>query len=214
MTPKIENRYDRNQRLQNSFSVFVGSLALALDCDFIATQDGGCFSEIVLRDGTKLSVGLNGYEGKVEVAVGSKRDSRNQLFTLRDVMNYEERNGATPITVCINVAAEGRTFKALAADITRRLLPDARVIWARICEAVKRSDDYASGCASEAEKFAELLDCPPHQNDARRAEKNFFPELPGVHCVTVAQGNVDFKFSGSPATAAKLLALLKELSAE
>jgi len=210
-TISTESRYDKNDRLGKAFPDFVEKLAFALGAGLpVGTND--TFGEIPLKD-CLLSLRLDGYSGRVEVGVGNKRDSRNVLHTAGDVRTHEERTGKTPLTLCITIAAEGRSFMALAADIKRRLLPDAVKLWARIEQSVNRSNDYANGCARVAQGYAALLGCTPHQNDSTRAEKNFFPEaLHGVNCVTVSEKNVSFKFSGSPDIAARVLEILKSLS--
>lgn len=191
-----------------SFAEFVPQLAKALKG--IARPidaDSRESTEITVR-GAELWVHTANYgpdKGKLIVSVNSGHytdaQGNRQFTSARDVTQYGDLAGAT---TSIKVSMS-RGVAAVARDIERRLLPDARKVWAAM-EARKTSAlDYASATVATAAKLAQAA------STVIRGQNKNVVYADGTTMTAQGDSVRIEAFSVPLATALKIVKLLKEV---
>lgn len=129
----------------------------------VAQQLGGelleaheSYSTISTRHGFPIALSYSRYDGRLRVSPwwpSYRDDSGNSQRVLgRDVLPYDQRNGAGPtLEISCNPT---RPSAAIAADIARRLVPDALPVYAKTLEACEKNAQLVRDKAAMAGRFA------------------------------------------------------------
>lgn len=196
MTQKIETRYERNNRLQGLFSAKAQQIAAALGASYRAPHDNPEFAGrsawIYLPEGIALYLNLDGYsgDGRIGVSLKYNTDLLGSTISQRDF----DYNGESPdITVAFNKSPE-----KIAAEITRRFLPAARLVWAKVEKCLASRNEYALSTRDTANRVADALrvEAPDRDKAAARSDVTFYSDNPLLHRVRVCGRTVSFEVSG------------------
>jgi len=153
------------------------------------------YARAVYADGVTLGLYLT-FNKRLEVSANMPGQC-----SVNDVIEYEEKNRGT-FTTRISVDPE-RAPDALARDITRRLLPDAKTLHARAVARNKANADWAAAREATAVKLAKRLGVE------RRRDWSFFPG--GVWLTVQGPDSIAFDRTiyCTADTAARIVELLK-----
>jgi hypothetical protein len=117
--------------------------------------DSDHYARVALPDGVNLGLYMGyGKGARLEVSV-SLPQCEGRAQCARDLMTYEEQKGAG-LTRSITVNPDRDPAK-IAADITRRLLPDARTLTARAVERAANAKKYTDGRIATRDILAKRL---------------------------------------------------------
>lgn len=191
------------------FQVFAREVAEALG-GYVNTEDRGnldFYASIALPD-VQIDMHTGGQRGgKVAVSLPVLRwrdaEGNHQYAIARDSLDYNERQNGFTLEINVSMA---RGAAAVAKDITRRLLPNARLVWARMLARRNSAMEYSDATVATRNRLAALTG-----SDARG--NTFY--LNGAS-LTVQGEKVRFERLGnvSLATALKMVELLKADAAE
>ena len=153
------------------------------------------YARAVYADGVTLGLYLT-FNKRLEVSANMPGQC-----SVNDVIEYEEKNRGT-FTTRISVDCE-RAPDALARDITRRLLPDAKTLHARALARNKSNQEWAEAREATAVWLAKRLGVE------RRRDWAFYPG--GVSLTVQGPDSVAFDRTiyCTAKTAAKIVELLK-----
>lgn len=130
------------------------AVCAALGATFKHDDGNDWYASGTMPDGVKLGFHLGyGRSARLETSV-----SLPGQITYRDV----EENGKD-LTSRIACDPE-RDPAAIARDITRRLLPDARTLYARAVELARQREEYAAGTEKTLATLAKRLKCERRRN--------------------------------------------------
>lgn len=148
------------------------------------------------------------------------------LFQISNVPNYSCYGGILRFKdvaprdqqeIRITAKIEGVPAAKIANRIKSLFLPTARTQWAYIVEKANQQHLAQDSSANGLAKLSQLTGgaVPNYRGEREKLATSFTvttPEIPGVHSVTVYDGNVTFQVSVNVETAAKILNLIKESS--
>lgn len=150
------------------FQTFARAVAKALGGKVTDTNEGH-YAVIGLAD---VSIDLHtwgasagrGNERKVSAGLPTLRwrdaEGNQQYAVARDSLDYNERDS---VTLKINVSM-ARGAEACARDITRRLLPQARTVWAKMLARRDSAMEYSAATVATRNMLATLLGVEPRGN--------------------------------------------------
>jgi hypothetical protein len=121
------------------------------------------WANVTTAEGLPLSLHYRIHEKKITVSVNlppikGRESERHQ--SVRDVLTYEENKSPDAPVHEIGVSAEKGAEK-IAADITRRLVPGATIIYKRACERRDTSEKYERDTQATIALLAKRLKVEP-----------------------------------------------------
>lgn len=139
-------------KILSRFAAFAPQLATALEATLVSNGEA---SVRLIRPDVELdvSVATYGTPGQLTIdlpVVRWQSNGNHHYATARDSMRSNEE-----LTVSIG-ASMSRGAPAIAKDVTRRLLPGAREVWARMLERQRNALEYAGKTRATLEKLMEL----------------------------------------------------------
>lgn len=153
---------------KSEFAAFACDVAAALGGQITRRNEDGDYVDIALSDVTiDLYVSRNYADrNKPIVVVGlpvlrwRDAEGNDQTAIARDSLAYNERD---KVTLQIK-ASMTRGAVAVAKDITRRLLPQARIVWAKMLARRDSAMAYAGQTVATREALAFTLGVEPRGN--------------------------------------------------
>lgn len=154
------------------------------------------YARAVFADGVTIGLHLRfGNAGRLEASAHLPGQ-----ITTRDVIQYDEEK-AGKFTTRISCDPE-RAPAAIARDITRRLLPDAKTLHARAIETTAKRNEFEAGKAATLAMLAKRFKCEP------RRDSHLYPG--SVSLEVTGPDNVRIeRIYCTGETAAKIVELLK-----
>lgn len=148
-----------NETRAQELNVLAAAVAKILGGSVTRESDGDNWWNVKIVTGAGLPLHVTHSDKRLTVSVDlpgiRDRKGYTNAQSRRDLLTYEERKGAEPVTE-ISVSAE-RSAEVIARDITRRLIPGATELYRRACERRDCAEAHERGTAETLATLAKRL---------------------------------------------------------